>query len=49
MIKAGCRYFTSAEARTHWTATRGGTQNPHPRQTRKNERRNVRVDRYLRG
>ena len=25
MIKAECRYFTPAEARTYWTATRGGT------------------------
>ena len=25
MIKAGCRYFTLADARAHWTATRAGT------------------------
>lgn len=25
-IKAGCRNFTVAEARTHWQSTRGGTQ-----------------------
>jgi hypothetical protein len=24
-IMAGCRYFTIAEAREHWTRTRGGT------------------------
>jgi hypothetical protein len=25
-IIAGCRYFTFADARVHWSATRGGTQ-----------------------
>mgnify|MGYP000844973848 CR=1 FL=1 len=25
-IKAGCRFFSLAEARAHWTATRAGTQ-----------------------
>ena len=25
MIKAGCRYFTLAQAESHWTATRGKT------------------------
>ena len=25
MVKAGCRYFTLSEARTHWQETRGGT------------------------
>lgn len=25
-IKAGCRYFTIADARKHWNDTRGGTQ-----------------------
>lgn len=25
MIKAGCRWFTVAEAVAHWTATRGNT------------------------
>jgi hypothetical protein len=25
MIKAGCRYFTIAQAEVHWTNTRGGT------------------------
>jgi hypothetical protein len=25
MVKAGCRYFTLAEAEAHWTRTRGGT------------------------
>ena len=25
MIKAGCRYFTLAQAQEHWTKTRGGT------------------------
>jgi len=24
-IKAGCRWFTAADARDHWTKTRGGT------------------------
>jgi len=24
-VTAGCRYFTLAEAREHWTRTRGGT------------------------
>ena len=24
-VLAGCRFFTIAEARTHWTTTRGGT------------------------
>ena len=26
MIKAGCRFFSIADAREHWTKTRGGTQ-----------------------
>ena len=25
MLRAGCRYFSLADARAHWTATRGGT------------------------
>ena len=25
MVKAGCRYFTLAEAKAHWIATRGNT------------------------
>ena len=25
MVKAGCRYFTLAQAESHWTATRGKT------------------------
>ena len=26
MLRAGCRYFTIADARKHWTNTRNGTQ-----------------------
>ena len=26
MVKAGCRFFSIADARAHWTTTRGGTQ-----------------------
>lgn len=26
MVSAGCRHFTFAEAREHWTRTRGGTR-----------------------
>ena len=26
MVKAGCRYFTLAQAEYHWTKTRGGTK-----------------------
>jgi uncharacterized protein YjbI with pentapeptide repeats len=26
IVKAGCRYFTLAEAQAHWEATRGGTK-----------------------